>query len=333
MRRAVVGILFAAALWTSVPRMTRLALDAAKFFPLSHEQRMSRALGSYYTSILRIRVHLREEEPVGLSPRVVERDLNGLIFANYYLSPHPTRYYESLDAYRGTVLTDPSQPKKLVRMDLSRTPEARLMTYLDIREEEVSETRVVRDPKPGAAAFREFVVPIALAIDGQPGNAWVTEGVIVSEVDATATLTFFPGGEAKTFALRARQPLILGDAVYAVASRLDVGWLRLTATAPMRAAFWYVNRGLAHAVSLPLLDKMPPLPQRVAGGERVWILNPADHAVEVVVNGKRHVVDAHALAALASAEHNEIRGQQPVLAFSARKQNGRELFQWPEGLR
>jgi hypothetical protein len=333
MSRAVVGILFAAALWSSVPRMTRLALDATRFFPLSPELRMERALGSYYTSILRIRAHLRPEEPVGLSTRLLERDIDGAIFANYYLSPNPTRLYATLDDWRTTVLIDPLQPKKLVRIDLGRTPEARLMTYLDIRAEEVSETRVVRDPKPGSVAFRECVVPIALAIDGQPGNAWVTEGVIVSDVDATATLTFFPGGESKTFALRARQPLILGDAVYAVASRLDIGWLRVGATAPVRAGFWYVNRGLAHAVSLPLFDGIPTLPQRVAGGEKLWILNPADRAVDVVVNGERHVVDAHALAALASAEHNVIAGEQPVLAFSARKQNGREMFQWPEGLR
>lgn len=332
MRHAIVGILFAAALWTSLPGMTRLAIDAVSFFPLSPEERLERVFGSYYTSILRIRSQLRPEEPVALSTRLVERDINGVIFANYYLYPRPTRLYASLDGYRTTVLSDPSQPKKLVRMDLGRTPEARLMTYLDVRHEEVSETRVVRDPKPGTAAFRECIVPIALAIDGQPGNAWLTEGVIVSDEDASVTLTFFPGGDAKTFVLRARQPLILGDPVYAIASRLDVGWLRLTATAPVRAGFWYVNRGLAHAVSLPLLDRMPPLPQRVAGGERLWILNPADHAVDVVVNGERHVIDAHALAALASREHNEIAGDQPVLAFSARKTNGREIFQWPEGL-
>jgi len=332
MRQAVVGILFAAALWTSLPRMTRLALDAAKFARLAPEERMERVFGSYYTSILRIRSQLRADEPVGLSARLVERDINGVVFANYYLYPHPTRYYGSLDEYRSTVISDPSQPKRIVRMDLSRTPEARLMTYLDIRREEMSETRVVRDPKPGAGAFRECIVPIVLAIDGQPGNAWVTEGVIVSEVDAAVTMTFFPGGESKTIALRARQPLFLGDVVYAVASRLDVGWLRLTATAPVRAGFWYVNRGLAHAVSLPLVEAMPPLPQRVAGGERLWVLNPADRAVEVVVNGERHAIDAHALAVLASAEHNEVAGEGPVLAFSARKENGREIFQWPEGL-
>jgi len=332
MRRAVVGILFAAALWTSLPRMTRLALDAAKFAPLSPEQRLERVFGAYYTSILRIRSQLREEEPVGLSARDMERDNNGVVFANYYLYPRPTRYYESLDVWRSTVLIDPSQPKKLVRMDLSRTPEARLMTYLDVRAEEVAETRVVRDPKPGAAALREFVVPIVLAIDGQPGNSWLTQGVVVSEMDAAATLTFYPSGEAKTFMLRARQPLMLDDAVYAIASRLDIGWLRLTATAPVRAAFWYVNRGLAHAVPLPLFDRIPPLPQRVAGGERLWVLNPADHAVDIVVNGERHVIDAHALASLASAEHNEVAGHGQVLAFSARKENGREIFQWPEGL-
>ena len=328
-RHAVVAILFAAALWTSLPRMTRLVLDAARLVPLSYEQRRERVIGPYYASIQRIWSRLGVREPIGLSMRDAERDVGGLVFANYYLYPRATRYYENLDAYRKTVLVDPTQPERLVRIDLGRTPEARLMTYLDIRHEEVSESRVVRDPRPGAEAFREFVVPIALAIDGQPGSAWLTEGVIVSDVDASVTLTFLPGGESKTFALRAREPLILGDVVYAIASRLDTGWIRVSATSPVRAGFWFVNRGLRHAVPLPLFASMPPFPQQVAGGEKLWVLNPSDHAVSISANGESRLIDAHALAALASAAQNEITADQPVLAFSADKIDGRERFHWP----
>ena len=328
MRHAVVGILLAAALWTSLPRMTRLVRETIALAPLSYEARRERLFGAYYTSILRIRSQLRAGEPVGLAPRA-DRDVNGVMFANYYLYPRITRFYWNLDDYRKTVFSDPAQPKKLVRMDLGRGPEARLMTYLDVRAEEIAETPVVRNPKPGAAAFREFVVPIALAIDGQPGSAWLTEGVIVADAGATATITFFPRGDSKTFALRAHQPLLLGDAVYAVASRLDVGWLRVTATSPVRASFWFVNRHLKHAVALPLYDAMPLFPQRVASGEKLYVLNPANDAVDVAVNGERHAVSAHALATFASAAQNEVTASQPVLAFSGRKENGREVFDWP----
>ncbi len=329
LRHAVIGVLLAAALWTSLPRMTRLVADTFRFLPLSYEQRRERVLGPFYTSIRRIRSQLRADEAVGLSTRVVEDDISGAVFANYYLYPRTARLYASLDAYRITVLSDPAQPKKLVRIDTARSPEARLLSYLDVRHEEVSESRIVRDPRPGAEESREFIVPIALAIDGQPGNAWLTEGVIASTADATATLTFLPSGETKSFAGRAGEPLILGDAVYTIASRLDVGWIRVTATSPVRARFWFVNRGLRHAVPLPLFDRLPPRPQHVGGGEKLWILNPSDRAVNVVVNGERHVIEAHALTAVASAAENEIAAEEPVLAFSADKVDGRERFHWP----
>jgi hypothetical protein len=263
-----------------------------------------------------------------------KRDAGAAVFANYYLYPHRTRFYPSLDDYRRTVLDDPAQAKRLVRVDASRTAEARLMTYLGIREEELAETPVVRDPKPSAEAHRELIVPIAVAIDGQPGNAYLTEGVIVSDVDTAVTLTFFPGGASKTFALRAREPLVLRDVVYTITSRLDAGWLRLTAPVPVRAGFWFVNRGAKHAVPLPLFERLPASPQRVAGGEKLWILNPADHAIDVDVSGTRQRIEPHALATFGAAPQssiapNSIVGDQPFLAFSTRKENGREIFQWP----
>ncbi|HKR65561.1 MAG TPA: hypothetical protein VJZ00_17660 [Thermoanaerobaculia bacterium] len=323
--RVVLAILFAAAAWTSLPRMTRASIDAFHLARLPYEQRRD----SFCHSIQRIRAQLHDGEMVGISMRDPSRDAGAAVFANYYLYPHPTRFYRSLDDYRRTVIDNPSQPKKFVRLDLGRTHDARLMTYLEIRAEEVAESPVVRNPKPSADAHRELVVPMALALDGQPGNAYLTEGVLESDADAQVTLTFFPSGESKTFALRAHEPLILRDVVYTITSRLDAGWLHMTSSTPARAAFWFVNRRLKHAVPLQLFEQMPSSPQHVTGGEKLFVLNPADHAIEVDVNGEARSIAAHALATLASAPQNTITANEPFLAFSTRKENGREILQWP----
>jgi hypothetical protein len=325
----VLAALFATALWSSVPRVIHASREAIERWPLSYEQRREQALGAFYESVQRIRVELPPDETVGISLRDSRLDAGAAVFANYYLYPHPTRFYESLDQYRARVLDDPTQPTTLVRIDTERTAEARLMTYLGVRQEEVAEAPVVRDPKPSAEAHRELIVPFAVAIDGQPGNTYLTEGVLVSDVDTVVTLTFFPGSVSKTFALRAHEPLILRDAVYTIVSRLDAGWLRVAAPVPIRAAFWFVNRGRRHAVPLPLFEKLPPSPQRVAGGEKLWILNPADRAIDVDVSGKPQHVEPHALATLGPTPQVSIASSQPFLAFSARKENGREIFQWP----
>jgi hypothetical protein len=74
MRKAVVGILFATALWTSLPRMTHASLEAISLLRLPYEQRRGRMLGPFYLSIQSIRAELRENETVGISMRDPERD-------------------------------------------------------------------------------------------------------------------------------------------------------------------------------------------------------------------------------------------------------------------
>jgi len=326
--RGVIAILFATALWTSLPRMFQASMDATRQMPHGYEHRRAQVLGPFHVSVQRIRATLRDGEAVGISLAQPERDMGAAVFANYELYPHPTRFYASLDDYRRDA-HDPLQPKKLVRIDLGRTGEARLLSYLDVRHEEVSASPVIRELNASAEAHREWIVPMALAIDGAPGNAYLTDGVLVSDADTTATVTFFPSNESKTFALRAREPLIVRDVVYAITSRLEVGWLRVTSPVPLGAGFWFVNRGAKHAVQLPLFSRVPQSPQRVAGGKKLWILNPSDRAITVVVNGAPLPIAPRALATLGSAAENVITSSEPFLAFSARTENEREIFQWP----
>ncbi|HUP61773.1 MAG TPA: hypothetical protein VNA69_15285 [Thermoanaerobaculia bacterium] len=309
--------------------MLRLVRETIALAPLAYEERRARVAGPFYSSLRSVRAELGANETAGISMRDTRRDVTNAVFANYYLYPHRTRFFGSLDDYRVMVLVDPAHPKRLVRIDTARTSEARLMTYNEVRHEEVLETPIVRDPKPGATALTDAIVPMALAIDGQPGNAYLTDGVLLSDLDATATLTFFPTGESKTFALRARQPLVLRDVVYQITKRLDAGWLRVSATAPVRASFWFVNRGLRHAVALPLFERTPPLPQRVAGGERFWILNPNDAVANVAVDGTPHSIAPHSLTQLPARAMNEVTADRDVLAFSAARTNGRERFNFP----
>lgn len=328
-RRAIVAILFASALWTSLPRMIRSAREAIYLALWPYEARRVRVLGPFYRTLHRARTQLGANEIAGISMRDVERDITNGVFASYYLYPRRTKLFGSLDDYRVMALVDPSHPKRLLRIDTARDADVRLMTYNEVRHEEALASPLVHDGKPGGVAFQEAIVPMALAIDGQPGNAYLTDGVLVSEVDATATITFFPSGESETFELRARQPLVVRDVVYAIAKRLDAGWLGVSATAPVRASFWFVNRGLKHAVSLPLYAQLPPFPQRVAGGERFWVLNPNEVAAVVHVNDVGHLVAPHALVQLPARAENEVSADRPVLAFSASKTKGRERFHWP----
>lgn len=332
MRRLVLPLLLVTALWTSFPRMIELVRQSVTLLPLAYSARRDRVLGSFYPAIRRIRAEVGEDEGIGLSVRELNRDINAAIFANYYLYPRRTRLYATLDDYRTTIYSDPAQPVRFVRIDTRRTEEPRLMSYLQIRAEEVEDEPLVHDAKAGAARVSDFVVPMVLAVDGQPGNAWVTQAVFFAEVDTGATLTLYPSGETKTIALRAHQPLLLRDVVYGITSRLDSGWLHVKTTAPVRASFWFVNRGRRHAVRMPLLEALASAPQHVAGGEKLFVLNESADAANAMINGERRTISPHGFLALPSARTNVVEADHPFLAFSVSRERQREFFNWPAGV-
>jgi hypothetical protein len=185
---------------------------------------------------------------------------------------------------------------------------------------------IVKEPQASSEAHREFIVPIVAALQG--GDGYATEAIVEAEHDTRVTFTLMPSGAMKTHAVRAREPLILNDVVHESFGVMTTGWLRVRSEQPVRAAFWFVNRGRAVAASVPVITEVPSLPQRIAGGEKLWVLNPWPGATKVRVNGREVVIEGGALRQFGTEAMNEVEGA--VVAFTSMKMpDGNTVFGTP----
>ena len=257
------------------------------------------------------------------------------IFLIGELYPHPARIFHGRVAY---TVADPSQrPKVLV----SVRGAPHVTTYAAIRAEDLSGPAVVSDVwgptsvgpdrlKPVLIPRRAFIIPIAISLDGAPPSAFVIEGALESEGEADATLTLQPAGVTRRITIRGRQTF--HDLVYQCFGRLDIGWIRVTSDAPLRAAFWFVNRATRAAEPIRLVDGPLAGPARfpLLPGSKLWLINFSEAPAVARVDTREIVVAPRALMSTASG--SVVRG--PVYAFlSFEGANRITHFKWPEDVR
>jgi hypothetical protein len=289
----------------ALPGAVRLAQRTIELAPFTPEERRERELGEKYVSMRALDKTLPpgDVNVLLVGPNAIDRG----VFVNYYFYPRAAHLYFDMPAQtprRPLLVTEAEGP-------LRRT--------------------IVKDPRASSDSYREMLVPFAAALQGEDGYA--TEAVIETARDTRVTLTLLPAGAAKTYTVRAGEPLILNDVAHEIAGAMATGWLQVRSEEPVRAAFWLVNRARVVAAPLPLITEMPPLPHRFAGGEKLWVLNPGTAAVTARVNGREETIGGGALRMFFAESVNEVDAKQPLISFTSTKTAyGNTSFLWPRGI-
>jgi hypothetical protein len=302
-------VVFLGAALFALPGAVRLAQRTIELAPFTPEERRVRELGEPYVSMRALEKTLPpgDVNVLLVGPNAIDRG----VFVNYYFYPRAAHLYFDMPAQtprRPLLVTEAEGP-------LRRT--------------------IVKDPRASSRPHRQLIVPFAAALQGEDGYA--TEAVLEAARDTRVTLTLLPAGAAKTYAVRAGEPLILNDVAHVIAGAMTTGWLRVRSEEPVRAAFWLVNRARVVAAPLALITEMPPLPHRFVGsekgGEKLWVLNPGISAVTARVNGREETIDGGALRMFFAESVNEVDAEQPLISFTSTKTaDGNTSFLWPRGI-
>jgi hypothetical protein len=309
MKRFVWPLLFLSAAAFTAPGLARIIRQTIELAPLAMDERRARILGDDYRATRELARVLPENDNIALFTADYGGPVDRAIFVNYYLFPRATKIYV----------------KQLVTL-------APRTTIVVPRSGPIRRT-FNPDPKPYSAPMTDFIVPFAAAVDAL--DPYTTEMVIEAERPTRVTLTLMPSAAAKTHAIAPGRPLILGDVVFQSLGTKGIAWLRVHADAPVRAGVWFVNRGGAQSWPIALLTDLPPLPQRIAGGEKLWVINTADADVPLRVNGYDESLRPREIRSYGAQPVNTIEGNAPVFAFATQKivETGNTRFLWPEGVR
>jgi len=111
-RRAVLALLFAAAVWRSAGDYARLVRDSFAMLRLPYEERRERILGGDYVVMRRLAAELPRDQAVAIVLRR-PKDIDRGIFLNAQLYPRTTRIYDGVDKYRA----DAHRPRLAVVVD------------------------------------------------------------------------------------------------------------------------------------------------------------------------------------------------------------------------
>jgi hypothetical protein len=266
--------------------------------------------------------------PAGVQLAVIPRgitDWDRVMLFDYYVYPRPTRAFGSLNDYRN----DPKRPDNIVYI----IENARLLPYHAIRDEEMYGRRIVADQRMTSTLHdggTHFVLPMAASSDGPAPDAYTVEGMLVSAAPAAVRVTLRPSGVVREVTVSPERPLIFYDLVHQVFGTMDVGWLEVDSTAPVRGSFWFVNRGTRTFTPLEIVTTMPSGPLRIASGTELWLLNLTAKPTAVTACGTSRQLGAYALSRIAATFPCRVDG---AYAFSSRKvASGDTEFAWPEAL-
>ena len=326
-RRLAYVAVFVSLAWTTVPQLARLSREALRLWPLSPVERRTAIFGDFYDSVRRVRAGVPDREPLAL---VLERavDVGPALFLNYYLYPQPAKLYFGLDAYR----LDWKGPRRIVRIDVSRSPEARLMTYGAVRAEAIGTTRVVTSYQLPAEARRSFVVPLVSSGDGPPPDSYTTEAAMENPASEAArvAITMYPAGRTVHLTLEAGEHRRWNDLVYQLYGSMDAGWLQVDSDQPLRARFWFVNRAAKDADALELAEFFRSARIDVPVGGKLWVLNPHDRELSVRLNEGQHTLPPRALIPLQWVGGAQMDANDEWYAFVSRQDAaGGNVFRWP----
>jgi hypothetical protein len=325
-RAAIVGallILSSLPAWWPQLELTRDALALAR---RPYDERRAHFNGPFWRSIAEVRRRMARQDPL---PVMLRRghDFDRALFLSYYVYPQITRYFFSLDHYRAAAPAPPETP--IAYIDVERLDAVRVMTYPEIRAEQAAEEPFVPPPL-STTVTHEAILPFAVSFDGRPPDSYVTQAAFLSDRDGTLTLTLEPDGRAWIVPLHAGKILASRDLIWD-AYRVQLnGWIRISSTVPLRAGAALLNRGRHRSTPIPIFTAVPPLPRNVAGGEKLWLLNPDDREATVVVNGTPVTLPRFALQSIPAAPTNTIDGTATVLPFTSEKlPDGNTRFVWP----
>lgn len=324
-RTAVLGcllILSSVPAWMPLLRLTR---DALPLVRRPYAERRAAFNGPFWRSIAEVR---RRMPGGGTVPVILRRgrDFDRALFLGYYLYPRVARYYVSLDHYRAVAPAPPETP--IAYIDVERLDAVRVMTYPEIRAEQAAEEPFT--PPATMLLPKETIIPFAVSFDGTPPDSYVTQAAFVGGRYGLVTLTLQPQGKTASLLLEEGKPRYFRDLVYDVFHELGSGWILVRTSGDVRAGVALVNRGRHRSTPVPIVAGVPPLPRRIAGGEKLWLLNPDYREAHVTVNGSAVTMPRFALQSLPAAAENTIEGNAQIVAFTSQKlPDGNTRFIWP----
>jgi hypothetical protein len=319
-RQLLFTALLASVVIPTLPRMLTMMRLARQLWPLAMDQRREVVGGEFYRAVERLRREVPPQEPIAL---VATRpsDVGESLFVNYYLFPHPTRSYRDRMIYG--MLNPKDRPRTIVT--LSGAP--RVVSYAELRDMDLRRSHVVQNVILPPEGRTQFILPIVTSMDAPPPDTYTTEGTLATDGEAHVTLTLQPANLSKTLTIRGTHRFY--DLVYECFHRTDTGWLSVRSDAPVRAAFFLVNRGTQAVTPIEIISG--PLAHTVAfpasKTAKLWLLNFGDAPVLARIGSDGLSVPPRALWAVGA--HGAVTG--PVFAFlSERLPNGGTRFTWPD---
>jgi hypothetical protein len=324
-RRVLFAAVFFSLAWTTLPALVNLTRKAVDMRRLSMDQRRAKVMGPFYDSVLRLNRSIPRGETVAIV--LPQRfDINPALFFNYYAYPRRTRIYDNLRAYRDA----PERPRRIIRADENATEQLREMTYEQFRAAVIGKDHVSGFELP-EDTIREGIVPVAASVRGAGPDVFTTEAVMAnpSSVPVRVTVEILPFRRTAEIVLEPQQQRTWNDFVYEVFDVMDQGWVRFRADAPVRARFWFVNRGRRDAAPLPFLRPVTRAELDAPLGSRLWVVNPNAWLIGVFINDDGHVVQPLNWSWLPKSGPLVIKGESPFVVFvSWRDSDGRSHFAW-----
>ena len=321
-RELLYVLLLASVIIPTLPRLVEMLRIARELWPLPIEARREKLMPESYAAIEKIRREVPPNERIALVG-VSRPSLDEALFVNYYLYPHPTKVFRD----RWTYLIAKEKPQVLVR--LGSTP--KVMSYLQLRDEDIRSSRVVRDVTLPQQTRTKFAIPIVTSTDGPLTVAYTIEGALHTDDEAHVTLTLQPAGIARQLTIHGSRTFY--DLVYESFGVMEfAAWVQVSSDKPIRAAFWLVNRQARTAASIRViegpLEKPAPLP--VVPKASLWLLNLSDEYTVAHAGAHPALVPPRTLMAINAT--GTVTGR--IYAFISMKEpNGQTRFTWPEDLR
>jgi len=325
--RIAAALLFVSLAASTLPRLIALVNDARTLLPLPYEARRERQMGPWYVSIEKLRRELPPNEPVALI--TTRRDIDSAAFANYYLFPRHTKLFIGRNSYRNAAY-DPTKPKTIA---VATGNHVERITYDGLRDRELrSGTRVVSAPELSEPSTT-FVLPLAASLDGPPPGTFVIEATLANPnpVPAEVRVTFWPKGLRRTIVIPPRTTTTYYDFVYQLFAIMNSGWMRVESSQPLRAAFYFANRGRGDATLMPnaAADATRIAPAPLHRDTKLFVINPKETRATVILNGESIPLDPHAFLSRPIETLPAVSGN--VYAFvTTRELNGRTDFVWPQ---
>jgi len=320
------ALLFLSLAATTLPRLVVLVNNARTLLPLGYEARRERQMGPWYVSVEALRRELPPHEAVALI--AAPRDVESAVFASYYLYPIRTRLFVGRNNYRNAA-PDPTLPKTIVAVTADRVVRT---TYDALRDRDLRAGRRVVGAPTLSERRRTFILPIVASLDGPAPETFVIEATIGNPNPAPAAvrMTFWPKGMVRTMSIAPGATVAYYDLVHQLFGITDRGWMQVDSSLPLRAAFYFVNRGHGDATLLPNITGPATgiVTAPMYRDTKLFVVNPNTTPSTAVIGGESILLGPHAFVSWPVTNVPIVSGD--VYAFVAtRELNGRTDFLWP----